>query len=852
MSDMEQENENEIIPEPQVNAEESDGEDLMANMEQDYNAYDSAEDRYEQVGLASEGEVDEISHQQRVQAEREMYERDRLMGRQVQAPMGVDTPQSQMDFGLAPELSQAEFEDPDGEQVNFDDYDGPLVEVLQYPQFQNAVKRKFRDILTTYRDEQGNVVYPTRIQQMAVENKRSLLVNYLHLSLSEPKLAISIADCPRGMLDLLDEEATACANELFPEYWKIHQSISVRLTDMPIYDKLRDLRYQHLNVLIKTSGVVTRRSDVFPQLEQVKYDCGNCGYMMGPYVQRGNESVRPETCPQCGRKGPFRLNVGETLYRNYQTLMLQEAPGSVEAGRVPRSQTVVLTDDLVDTVRPGEEIHVTGIYVHQFDSRMNIQQGFPVFTTLIEAVHIDSAVDKTVEELSEEDEAKIMKLSEEPNIGELIINSICPSICGYKYIKRALSFAMFGGQEKKSKNKHRVRGDINILILGDPGCGKSQFLKWVEKVSPRAVYATGKGASAVGLTAGVRKDPLTQEWTLEGGALVLADRGICLIDEFDKMNEQDRTSIHEAMEQQTISVSKAGIVADLQARCSVIAAANPVRGRYDGSLNFVENVDLTDPILSRFDVLAVVRDRVDPIRDETIANWVVDNHIRAHPYKCLEENEEENEEEEAKRKKEEDTRPEHLDKELLKKYIMYAKSKCHPKLQGIDKNKIKMFYSDLRQKSMDGGGIPIAVRHIESILRMAEANARIHLKAQVRDEDVDLAIRTLLESFIATQKMSVRTSLENHFRQYLDYKRDNIEILMHILQNEVRDTMSFVGEHLQNVQIKLSDLQKKAKRYKISDVSAVLQSERFKNEGYSFDSSTGNIEKYFAHVEQEL
>merc|ERR1719362_1120282 len=215
---------------------------------------------------------------------------------------------------------------------------------------------------------------------------------------------------------------------------------------------------------------------------------------------------------------------------------------------------------------------------------------------------------------------------------ERVIASIAPSIYGHHYIKRAIAFSLFGGHTKQGKNnKHRIRGDINVLIMGDPGVGKSQFLKYTEKIAFRSVYSTGKGASAVGLTASVRRDTMSGEWTLQGGALVLADRGTCLIDEFDKMNEKDRVSIHEAMEQQTISVSKAGIIATLQARCAVIAAANPIRGRYDSSLTFIENVDLTDPILSRFDVLAVVRDKVDAINDEMLANFVVGSHMKYHP-----------------------------------------------------------------------------------------------------------------------------------------------------------------------------------------------------------------------------
>ena len=179
--------------------------------------------------------------------------------------------------------------------------------------------------------------------------------------------------------------------------------------------------------------------------------------------------------------------------------------------------------------------------------------------------------------------------------------------------------------------KHKIRGDINCLLLGDPGTAKSQFLKYVEQVFHRVVYTTGKGASAVGLTAGVHKDPVSREWTLEGGALVLADKGVCLIDEFDKMNDQDRTSIHEAMEQQSISISKAGIVTSLQARCSVIAAANPIKGNYNTALSFNDNVDLTDPILSRFDILAVIKDEVNEDQDDALATFVINSHMRNHP-----------------------------------------------------------------------------------------------------------------------------------------------------------------------------------------------------------------------------
>ena len=334
-------------------------------------------------------------------------------------------------------------------------------------------------------------------------------------------------------------------------------------------------------------------------------------------------------------------------------MTLQESPGSVPPGRLPRHREVILLWDLIDSAKPGEEIvryfitrdlllyhlvahpnkqEVTGIYRNNFDASLNAKNGFPVFSTILEANHINKKEDLFAAfRLTEDDEKEVRALARDERIRKRIIKSIAPSIYGHEDIKTAIALSLFGGVSKDINRKLRLRGDINILLLGDPGTAKSQFLKYVEKTAHRSVFATGQGASAVGLTASVRKDPVTREWTLEGGALVLADKGHCLIDEFDKMNDADRTSIHEAMEQQTISISKAGIVTTLQARCAIVAAANPIRGRYNPTIPFQQNVELTEPILSRFDVLCVVKDTVDPVQDELLARFVVGSHLRSHP-----------------------------------------------------------------------------------------------------------------------------------------------------------------------------------------------------------------------------
>lgn len=528
----------------------------------------------------------------------------------------------------------------------------------------------------------------------------------------------------------------------------------------------------------------------------------------------------------------------KTVYRNYQKMTLQESPGSVPPGRLPRHREVILLWDLIDTAKPGEEIvsiiyrrvnvvlrmaqEVTGIYRNNFDASLNAKNGFPVFSTVLEANHINKKEDQFAAfRLTEEDEKEIRTLAKDDRIRKRIIKSIAPSIYGHEDIKTALALSLFGGVPKDINRKHRIRGDINVLLLGDPGTAKSQFLKYVEKTAHRSVFATGQGASAVGLTASVRKDPVTREWTLEGGALVLADKGTCLIDEFDKMNDADRTSIHEAMEQQSISISKAGIVTTLQARCAIIAAANPIRGRYNPTIPFQQNVELTEPILSRFDVLCVVKDAVDPVQDELLARFVVGSHLRSHPKFDAAQDEIE-----VGTTLDADVRLslsllcirflsplQIISQDLLRKYIMYAREKIRPKLYDLDQEKLARLFSDLRRESLATGSFPITVRHLESMIRMAEASAKMALREYVRADDIDLAISVAVGSFVSAQKMSIKRTLERvsrravrrdcraglltvlwcgqGFRKYLTQARDHEELLAFVLGQIVKEKARF-------------------------------------------------------------
>lgn len=718
-----------------------------------------------------------------------------------------------------------------------------LRDFIMIESFRRRIAKDYRTFLTTYVDEYGHSVYNQKIRNLCAANLESLEVSYEHLASSNAFLAKLLANVPKETLRIFDDTTMQVILQQFPEYQNIKSEIRVRITDLPTMDHLRDLRYNHLNALVRVSGVVTRRTGVFPQLKLVKFDCQRCGAIMGPFTQDLNSEIKIGACAHCQSKGSFKVNDNHTVYRNYQKITLQESPGSVPAGRLPRHKEVVLLGDLIDIARPGEEIEVTGIYVNNFSYALNTRHGFPVFATVIEANYISRKEDQFAAfRLTEDDQNEIRRLADDPNIGKRIIQSIAPSIYGHETVKTAIALSMFGGQPKSVHGKVNIRGDINVLLLGDPGTAKSQFLKYIEKTAYRAVYTTGQGASAVGLTASVRKDPVTREWTLEGGALVLADKGICLIDEFDKMNDADRTSIHEAMEQQSISISKAGIVTSLQARCAVIAAANPIRGRYNPSITFAQNVDLSDAILSRFDMLCVIKDNVDPLVDQLLARFVVASHMKSHPTTSP------HNEPFIQMNNSDKDNVSLLSQDLLCKYIMYAKTKVFPQLLSMDIEKVSRLYSDLRKESLASGGIPITVRHIESIVRMAEANARIHLRDVVRSDDIDLSIRMMLSSFISAQKFSVTKRLNKSFSRYLSNSQDHFELLLFTLQEMVRDTLKYYryryqhSEDFPRLEIDQQEFESRAKDLQFHDINSFYKSNIFVRNGFRLNESRKVIE----------
>jgi len=728
--DDEDDNDN-LDPEDQIqdldNAEEmmedEAGIDLFGdNYDRDYRRNENnINDFYDTADIDDEVEYDEMDISTRRQLDARLNRRDRELARARNKPNAF-LPDEEDDVAELTRQPRRRRHRYDEEQDDIDMIQDIMTEELStealadvkaasltdwvvQPAVRRTIAREFKSFLTEFIDSQGVSVYGVRIRTLGEINAESLEIDWDDLSNTKPTIAYFVANAPIEVIKIFDEIAMEVTLYHYPDYERIHSEIHVRINGLPVSYTLRQLRQSHLNCLVRVSGVVTRRTGVFPQLKHVKFDCTKCGITLGPFPQDSNSEVKISFCQNCQSRGPFTLNSEKTVYRNYQKITLQESPGTVPAGRLPRHREVILLWDLIDSAKPGEEVEITGVYRNNYDASLNNKNGFPVFATILEANHVIKSHDQLAGfRLTEEDEREIRTLSRDPRIIEKIIGSMAPGIYGHTDIKTAVALSLFGGVSKEAQGKHSIRGDINILLLGDPGTAKSQVLKYIESTAHRAVFATGQGASAVGLTASVRRDPMTSEWTLEGGALVLADKGTCLIDEFDKMNDQDRTSIHEAMEQQTISISKAGIVTTLQARCAVVAAANPIGGRYNSTIPFSQNVELTEPILSRFDILCVVRDTVDPAEDERLASFVVNSHSRARTGQDPSQNDSQFDQDDHIPQKGE------IPQELLRKYILYSREKCRPKLYQIDQDKIARLFADMRRESLATGAYPITVR----------------------------------------------------------------------------------------------------------------------------------------------
>lgn len=584
-------------------------------------------------------------------------------------------------------------------------------------------QQNFEEFFREYEDEPNHFKYRELIQQAAQTHEHVLYIYFEDLLSFDPALADLLKNEPEVAL----KHATESFKDVLRHYsgGQIDDGdyfVRVSTKNNSLMVKLRELRSSHIDKTVHIWGILIRASQIIPQITVATFLCPICQTQMEVEQIEVNNLISPARCanPSCNNKKGFTVVARDSQFIDWQSIKIQELQEELKPGRVPYGIKGILTHDLVDKARPGDRVKITGIY-KIYPNENNKGKPTTLFTPYIKVLSIEGRNREEENlEISPEEMEEIKRWSKKKDIQKIIAKSLAPGIMGNDHLKMAACMSLFGGVKKEYENQATLRGDIHVLFVGDPGTGKSQILKQCSLVAPQSVFTSGRGSSAAGLTAGIVKESESGGMSLEAGALVLADGGVALIDEFDKMNKSDRVAIHEAMEQQSISIAKAGIIATLRARTSIIAAANPQFGRYDEKKSPTENIDLSSTILSRFDLIFVVRDTPNEEEDNKLAEFILKRHAQQIGDDTKS-----------------DTKTEELIPfNLLKKYIAYARD-LTPKLTQEAMEEIKKFYvkvrSENKEKENKGGdvAVPLVARSLEGFIRISEAYAKMGLEPYV-------------------------------------------------------------------------------------------------------------------------
>ena len=593
-------------------------------------------------------------------------------------------------------------------------------------QTESALADKVKEFLTQFKDPTGSFSYVEQIDQMMPKRAKYIVVDFNDL-VSVPFIESKFVESPDEILNAFSRAIKEILQERFPEYArKIEHDIRARIANFPAERSLRQINSEVITKMTSVSGMVVRASEVKPLAKELTYKCldkhiSKFTLLDGMSLDKAVKCQSPK-CPYTN----LAIVAEESRFIDFQIVRLQELPEDLPPGQLPHYVNVSMKQDLVDYARPGDRIVLTGIVRIEQERVSGVKQSESALYRLrMDGNNIEFIGGRGIkgsrrterEEISPDEQKIIRTLSKNPDIYDRLIASFAPHIRGHELFKEAILLLIVGSTQRALSDGSKVRGDINVFLVGDPGTAKSEMLKFCARIAPRGLYTSGRGSTAAGLTAAVVRDA-SGIFMLEAGAVVLGDQGLVCIDEFDKMRPEDRSALHEVMEQQSASIAKGGIVATLNARTSILAAANPMFGKYDPFKNLTENVNLPIPLLTRFDLVFVVRDIPQEEKDRQIAQHILSQHGTSGT----------------------DTTS-LIDVDILTKYLAYAK-RNDPVLTKEAENKIMEFY--LKMRSVEGEDkekmITITPRQLEGLIRLSTARARILLKNQVEEDDANRAI----------------------------------------------------------------------------------------------------------------
>ncbi|MGC9443399.1 MAG: minichromosome maintenance protein MCM [Candidatus Methanospirareceae archaeon] len=604
---------------------------------------------------------------------------------------------------------------------------------------QDLVTEKWEDFLKRY------YWHETVDLSNSYPERRSLLVKFADLDIYDPAMAEMLLEDP----DVIIESATRALREMDIPTGVTLDEANLRIVKLPMKVAIRDIRSNDIGKLVSIEGLVSKATEVRPRIVEAAFECPFCHHIFS-VLQAGTQFKEPYECPQedggCGRRGQrFILRADKSRFVNAQKVRLQESPEELRGGELPQALDVNLEDDIAGEVAPGDRVIVTGIL-------RSYQRVTQYGKKLFFDIYLDGTALELKEEefeeivITEEDEHRIMELKDLPDVYERLIRSIAPSIYSYEEIKEAMVLQLFSGISKQLPDETRVRGDIHVLLVGDPGVAKSQLLTYLVNLAPRGLYTGGKSSSSAGLTAAAVRDEFGEgRWTLEAGALVLADKGIAAVDEIDKMKKEDRDALHEAMEQQTVSIAKAGIMARLNSRCALLAAANPIGGRFNTYEPISKQINMPPTLLSRFDLIYTMIDRPNEERDTRTAEHIIETHYAGELLARYEHRGKFEEESRERFREQVEAMKPAISEDLLRKYVAWSKRNIFPIMSEAAKQKFMEFYIGLRRQGYEDADapVPITARQLEALIRLGEARARARLSDTVTSEDAEQVIKVV-------------------------------------------------------------------------------------------------------------
>ncbi len=612
--------------------------------------------------------------------------------------------------------------------------------------------------------------------------KRTLYIRFPDLENYNQEIAQELIDHPDSVLKHANEALKSTDHSAADV---VFTNTHARIIKLPERIQIRELRSANINKFIAVSGLIRKATEVRPKIVNAAFKCQRCEYVT--HVPQGEgKFVEPFECESdaCGRKGPFKLVHEESDFIDAQKLRVQESPDELRGGEQPQTLDVDVDDDLAGIVTPGDRVVVSGIL--RSYQRSTPQGKSTFFDLVLDGISIDIE-DKEFEdiELSKDDIEEIRARGKDPEIYKKVIRSIAPSIYGYDEVKEAMALQLFSGIPKSLPDGTRIRGDFHILLVGDPGVAKSQLLRYGVKLAPRGIYTSGKSSTSAGLTATAVKDEFGEgRWTLDAGALVLADMGLACVDELDKMDAEDRSSMHEAMEQQTISIAKAGIMATLKSRCALLGAANPKFGRFDRYEPIAKQINMPPALLSRFDLIFILTDEPSISKDTAIAEHILKAHYAGELAVRKDKITNSGITQEEIMKALEVIQPD-IEADMLRKYIAYTKRAIFPVMQDDAKKQLIDFYLGLRKQGEDPNSpVPVTARQLEALIRLAEASARVRLSNAITTEDASRVIRIVMASLkqVMTDPETGRLDADIINVGIAKSQRDRIKVLREIIR----------------------------------------------------------------------